>query len=127
SGTAAQFTATKGPLRPLIRCTHRAIISLPVPVSPRMRIGMDRATARLAMETALATAGSLHTNPGLTLSCSSALQPSWETDHDLARFSGRYTRTFEELPLRSVSCDHSVALACRDINCRKPVRKISSN
>ena len=56
SGSAAQFTATSGPVRPLHRWSAPAAISLPVPVSPSSTIGRSLVAARCRGASAAASA-----------------------------------------------------------------------
>ncbi|MGY4299801.1 hypothetical protein ACVWXN_007896 [Bradyrhizobium sp. i1.4.4] len=57
------MTGTKAPLRPLAAWAWRASCSLPVPVSPRIRIGILRAAAVSTWRTIACTAGSWATKP----------------------------------------------------------------
>jgi hypothetical protein len=60
SGMAPQLTATKGlPARSEAPCTARAIISLPTPLSPVIRIGIDDLAARWPRRLTMVMAGGL--------------------------------------------------------------------
>ena len=62
SEMAPQFTATKGPVRPLRRCTWRAISSLPVPLSPSIMMGAVLGATRSISSSKPLEAGSTNTS-----------------------------------------------------------------
>ena len=59
---APQFTATNGPSRPDSRCTWRATSSLPVPLSPSIRMGAELGATRSINANRSTDAGSTKTS-----------------------------------------------------------------